>query len=172
MHWIQSNKHSTVSKISLNIIVWFGMITIEKIVHWIQSNKHLTVSKNVNIVIFNSNTSTNANANRGKKCTHPGPPSPLWNWDNSRFGLIHIQNKKKIVQKFVVQFLVTPAAEQQSDLSSHYGVCLFVCLFGCLFVWLFVCLLACRQIVNLNYDTRWHTMIISNIDNRGLSIWT
>ena len=29
-------------------------------------------------------------------------------------------------------FLVAPAAEEQSDLSSHYGVCLFVGLFVCL----------------------------------------
>ena len=31
----------------------------------------------------------------------------------------------------VLPFLVAPAAEQ-SDLSSHYGVCLFGCLFVCL----------------------------------------
>ena len=55
-------------------------------------------------------------------------------------------------------------------------------IFSCSYCWtaewlifplwcLFACLLACRQKVYFNSDTRWHTMMISNIDNRELSIW-
>ena len=43
------------------------------------------------------------------------------------------------VQKDVLfSFLVAPAFLKQSDLSSHYGVCMFACLIDCLLDWLFV----------------------------------
>ena len=79
-----------------------------------------------------------------------------------------------LVQRFGLGFLVAPAVEQQSDLSSLYGVCLRACLLAWLFVDREVYFEYCHQmalfVLVLNINTRWHIRLILNIDNRGLSI--
>ena len=75
-------------------------------------------------------------------------------------------------------FLVVPAAESRAEWLIFSIWCLFAWLAG----WLYVCLFVDRElnfkywqqraffVLVSNINTRWHTRLILNIDNRGLSL--